>query len=410
MDDQPNPSEIFPGSLDQHINGFRDYLQKEHYGSQTVVTYGRRINALAQRMQSIGMTVEQLNKGSAEQLVQSLGWAAPQKKHAVFAVHTFVKYLIEAGVTQSSLIPLPDSARGRLRQEYVEYLRHQRGLRESSIDQSWWVADRFLQFRFGEADGDLAQIVAPDIVRFLQHLGSRGRPDRSKSTASHLRNFLMFLFKSGKTGANLAPGIPRVAQKYAARLPRHLMPEQVETLLGAVKTDATTGRRDYAMVLLQARLGLRATEVVAIQIDDIDWRAGELIVRGKGQLHDRMPLPEDVGEALASYIRHDRATASRSLFVTLRAPRRPFKSAQILNWILVDAFKKTGLAPPTPYVGSHILRHSLATNMVRRGASLDEIGDMLRHRSRQSTMIYARMDVDGLRSIAQPWPAAGGAK
>jgi len=410
MDNQVSPTSLFPGALGKHVSGFLEYLQKEHYSPQTAIAYGRRIHELAKYMLATGVAAEQLNEDHAEHLLKDLGWTTPRKRHAAFAVHSFGRYLIETGAARSCRVPPSDSARGRLRQEYIDYLRHQRGLRESSIDHSWWVADRFLQFRFGDADGDLVQIVANDIIRFLQYLASRKRPERSKSTASHLRNFLMFLFKSGKTKANLAPGIPRVAQKYAARLPRHLTPEQVETLLGAIKTDATTGRRDYAMVLLQARLGLRATEVVAIQIDDIDWRAGELIVRGKGQLHDRMPLPEDVGEALASYIRHDRATASRSLFVTLRAPRRPFKSAQILNWILADAFEKTGLAPPTPYVGSHILRHSLATNMVRRGASLDEIGGMLRHRSRQSTMIYARMDVDGLRSIAQPWPAAGGAK
>ena len=359
-------------------------------------------------MQATGVSAEQLDEDYAERLLGSLGWTTPRKKHAVFAMHTFVRYLIETGVAQSRQVPPCNSARGRLRQDYIDYLRHQRGLRESSIYQAWWVANRFLQFLFGDAEGDLAQIGTSDIVHYLHHLASLS--DRNKAAVSHLRTFLMFLFNSGRIKAHLALGIPRKAQKYAARLPRHLTPEQVETLLVAIKTDTPAGRRDYAMVLLQARLGLRATEVVAIRIDDIDWRAGELIVRGKGQLHDRMPLSEDVGEALAHYIRHDRASASRYLFVTQRAPRRPFRSAQILNWILLDAFKKTGLAPPAPYVGSHILRHSLAVQMVRRGASLVEIGDMLRHRTRSSTMLYARLDVEGLRSIAQPWPMVGGAR
>jgi integrase len=164
------------------------------------------------------------------------------------------------------------------------------------------------------------------------------------------------------------------------------------------------------MVLLIARLGLRAPEVVAMQLGDIDWRAGEVIVRGKGDRHDRVPLPPDVGEALADYIKLNRKTTLRVLFVTERAPHRPFKDGQVLNLILRAAFARTGLKPPAPYVGSHILRHSLATNLVQRGASLEEIGDMLRHRSRASTMIYAKLDIDGLRSIAQPWPVAGGAK
>lgn len=182
-------------------------------------------------------------------------------------------------------------------------------------------------------------------------------------------------------------------------------------LLEAVRTGPSGGRRNYAMVLLMARLGLRAPEVIAMQIDDIDWRAGEIIVRGKGNMHDRVPLPAGVGDALADYLRHDRKQAvSRALFVTDRAPHRPFKNGQILNNILKDAFARTDLKPPGPYVGSHILRHSLAVNLVRQGASLEEIGDMLRHRSRQSTMIYARLDIDGLRSLAQPWPVAGGAQ
>jgi integrase/recombinase XerD len=150
--------------------------------------------------------------------------------------------------------------------------------------------------------------------------------------------------------------------------------------------------------------------VITIQLDDIDWRAGELRVRGKGQRHDRVPIPPDVGEALTAYIRHDRVSTSRALFVTLRAPHGPFKDGQVLNAILKDAFAATGVKPPSPYVGSHVLRHSLATNMVRKGASLAEVSDMLRHRSRASTMIYAKLDIDDLRSIVQPWPTAGGTK
>jgi len=264
------------------------------------------------------------------------------------------------------------SSNDPLKLEYEDYLRNQRGLSERTIYHCWRFADRFLQFRFGGKARDLSKITPTDIVRFMQHLVSRGKPFRDKTPPTHLRNFFRFLFKSGKTNVNLAPTVPRVAQKYAPRLPRHLTPEQVETLIAAVRTNTAMGRRNYAMMLLLARLGLRAAEVIAIRIDDIDWRAGELLVRGKGQLHDRLPLPKDVGEALANYIQRDRATTSRALFVTHRAPRKPFADGQIINAVLKDAFKRTNLKPPTRYVGSHILRHSLATNMVRRGASLEE--------------------------------------
>jgi integrase len=163
------------------------------------------------------------------------------------------------------------------------------------------------------------------------------------------------------------------------------------------------------MLLLMARLGLRAPEVIAIQLDDIDWRAGELLVRGKGKLHDRLPITAEVGEALSRYLREERGeTSCRTAFVTHRAPRRAFKDGQIVNAILKDALAATGQKPVTPYVGSHLLRHSLATRLVNAGASIDEVGDVLRHRSRASTMVYVRLDVDGLRSISQPWPVAGG--
>jgi len=297
-----------------------------------------------------------------------------------------------------------------LKQDYETYLRRQRGLSERTIFHSWRIADRFLDFRFGKEGGDLSRITSTDIVNFLQKLTTRTPPLRDKTLSSHLRNFFRYLFMDNKTTVNLALSIPSVAQRYETRLPRHLTPEQVDILVRAVRTDSTRGRRDYAMVLLLARLGLRAPEVIAIQLDDIDWRSGEIIVRGKGNRHDRVPLPPDVGEALADYIKTDRVTTSRALFVTERAPHLPFKSGQLLNNILRAAFAKTGLKPPAPYIGSHILRHSLATNLVQRGASLEEIGDMLRHRSRASTMLYARLDIDGLRSIAQPWPVVGGAK
>lgn len=152
-------------------------------------------------------------------------------------------------------------------------------------------------------------------------------------------------------------------------------------MVEAVRTDDPVGRRNYAMLLLMARLGLRSPEVIAIRLEDLDWRAGEILIRGKGRLHDRMPLPPDVGEAIVEYIRDGRHGESRVLFVSSKIPYRPFGDAQILNTVLRSAFEKTGLKPPQKYVGSHLLRHSLATDMLRNGASLDEIGDVLRHRS-----------------------------
>jgi integrase/recombinase XerD len=303
--------------------------------------------------------------------------------------------------------PSRELARAAMRRGYEDYLRRQRGLSERTISECSRVAERFLDFRFGETKLNLSAITPGDIVAFLQQVITRTPPYRNKSLASHLRNFFRYLFRGGLTAANLALSIPRVAQRYATRLPCHLTPAQVEAVLEAVRADPRFGRRNYAMIILQARLGLRAQEVIAIQLDDIDWRAGELVVRGKGKNHDRVPIPPDVGEALADYLRHGRASTSRALFVTPRAPRGAYKKCRILNTILQEAFARTGITPPR-HVGSRVLRHSLATNLIRGGASLSEVGELLRHRSRTSTMIYAKLDIEGLRSIAPPWPSAEG--
>jgi len=394
-----------------YMKQFQAHLEKQFYSPLTIVQYDQCLTALGNQMKAAKVKPEHLDENTAVALIAKAELPPYRSTYNRFIVKSFISFLRTRGVGIHPPEAIPDdSARGRLRRDYETYLRRQRGLSERTIFHSWRFADRFLAFRFGDEEPDFAAIKATDIALFLQQAMTRKPPLRDKTLSSHLRNFFRYLFKAGKTSTNFAVGIPSVAQRYGARLPRHLTPEQVDTLIKTVRTETPSGRRNYAMVLLIARLGLRAPEVIAMQLDDIDWRGGEIIVRGKGQFHDRIPLPSEVGEALADYVRLDRKASSRSLFVTERPPHGPFKDGQLINGILRDAFRRTGLKPPAPYVGSHILRHSLATNLVRRGASLEEIGDMLRHRSRASTMIYARLDLDGLRSVAQPWPSVGGAR
>jgi integrase/recombinase XerD len=393
--------------LKHQMDKFLTRLESQGYAPSGLAAYRLRLNEFCTEVKLHGVPLAELNENRALEFVRV---ELPLKRtHGRFMVRNFVRFLIEQGVVR---LPADNSSRSCLKRDYEQYLHRQRGLSERTIFHVWRIADRFLQFRFGDGIGigDLSEVSANDIVSFMQEV-RRNKPLRDKTHSSHLRNFFRYLFKAGKTTANLSLGIPSVAERYAPRLPRHLTPEQIENLLKAVKAETTTGRRDHAMVLLIARLGLRAAEVVKIQIDDIDWRAGEILVRGKGKVHDRLPLPAGVGDTLAEYIRLDRKTpSSRALFVKKRPPHVAFKDGQVLNNILRRAYARTGLKPPVPYVGSHILRHSLATALVRRGASLEEIGDMLRHRSRATTMIYAKLDVDGLRTIAQPWPVVGGAK
>lgn len=393
--------------LDPYLSSFEAGLVAKNYSTATITTYRALIRRLGAFMDAGGIVPEVLTMDVAAQLVRNEERNRNEPNKCQNIARRFVEHLIDLGVAQAPVPTSQQIARQRLRVAYEDYLHRQRGLSQRTIFHAWRFADRFFDYRFGAGDIDLTTLTPQDTVGFLQHLLTKRTPYRDKTASTHLRCLFQYLFKSGATRVNLALCVPSVAQRWDARLPRYLSPDQIEAILAAVRTSPKHGWRDYAMLLLMARLGLRAPEIIAIQLDDIDWRTGELLVRGKGKRHDRLPVPHDVGEALASYIQHERVSTSRSLFVTIRAPNGPFEGGEIINSILKGAFAATGIKPPCPYVGSHVLRHSLATSMVRKGASLAEVGDVLRHRSRASTMIYAKMDLDGLRSIAQPWPAVG---
>jgi integrase/recombinase XerD len=392
-----------------HLVDFIDDMVRLDHAESTVKLYLSCINDIAKAMDATGIAACDLDEIRAIELVAGMDWIQSRQTYARFMLKRFVHFLSERGVTRERPALSPkEAARLELRGAYEDYLRRQRGLSERTIIDSWRFAEQFLDFCFPDDFDEPGKISARDIASFLQARVVQRAP-RDKTVPSHLRNFFRYLFKAGKTATNLANAVPRVAQRFGTRLPRHLSLEQVDTILEAVRTTQPSGLRNYAMVLLMARLALRPPEVIAMQIDDIDWRSGEILVRGKGDRHDRLPLLPDVGKALADYVKLERVTTSRSLFVISRPPHRPFKDAQVLNEILGKAYSKTGLKPPAPYVGAQILRHSLATNLVRNGASLEEISDTLRHRSRATTMIYARLDIEGLRSVAQPWPTEGGA-
>jgi integrase/recombinase XerD len=399
--------------LASHRQVFLERLSAQGYAPDTIACYERTVRRFCEEMEQRGLGIGNLDGPVMEVLREAVlsGTTQSARTYSKFCLRQFIDHLVGSGVVTLSEPPAKEpSALGRLGEEYAAYLRQQRALSEATINSCMYMLKRFMAFRFGETLGDLNAITPEDIVTFLCQFKVGSRPYRDKSPPSRLRNLLKFLFWSGKTKRNLANSIPRVAQPKPTDLPRYLKPEEVQRLIEAARTNNAIGRRNYAMVLLLARLGLRAQEVIAIQIDDIDWRSGEILVRGKGKLHDRMPLVADVGEAIVDYIRNGRAGTSRALFVSSFTPHRPFKDAQILKAVLREAFEKTGLEPPQKYVGSHVLRHSLATDMLRKGASLEEIGDVLRHRSRMTTTIYAKHDIDALRSVARAWPVQGGAR
>jgi len=393
--------------VEPYLSSFEASLTDRNYSPGTITTYRVLVRRLARLMDATGIAPEMLTMELATHLVRNEERHRHEPKKCQNIARRFAAHLIDLGVVPAPVPTARQIALRQFRSDYEGYLHRQRGLSQRTIFHAWRFADRFFDHRFGTGDIDLAALAPGDVVAFLQSLLTAKAPYRDKTPSTHLRCLFQYLFKTGATKVNLALCVPSVVQRWDARLPRYLSPDQIEAILTSVRTNPKHGARDYAMLLLMARLGLRAPEVIAIQLDDIDWRAGELLVRGKGKRHDRLPLPHDVGEAVAGYIRHERISTSRTLFVKHRAPNGPFEGGHMINGILKGAFAATGVKPPCPYVGSHVLRHSLATSMVRKGASLAEVGDVLRHRSRATTMIYAKIDIEGLRSIAQAWPVAG---
>jgi len=222
----------------------------------------------------------------------------------------------------------------------------------------------------------------------------------AKLAVTSLRSMLAFFHRAGILDHSLSFAVPAAAGTRLAGLPRALKPGEVDRLLASCDRSTVVGRRDFAVLTVLARLGLRAGEVVALELGDIDWRRGEVIVRGKGNRRERLPLPVDVGRAIAAYLRRGRpASASRNVFLRVRAPHRALSSSGV-SAIVAGAALKIGIPP----IAAHRLRHTAATAMLRGGASLAEVGQVLRHRSSLSTAIYAKVDRVALRRLARPWP------
>lgn len=273
-----------------------------------------------------------------------------------------------------------------------------------SVGQYLTVARRFLWHRFRDGKIRLKELGTKDVSNFvLKDSGVRGRRSAQLMT-SVLRSFLNYLFQEGQTATNLATAIPATAGGRLSELPRYLEAAEVEKLLRSCDRRQKVGRRDYAVLVLLARLGLRASEVANIELDDIDWEIGELVILGKGNRVDRMPLLQEVGKAVADYLKKGRPCCStRRVFVHCKAPYAGFSSPpHAVGGIVNRALGRAGLNPPNH--GAHLLRHSLATSLLRSGASLSQIGQVLRHQQTQTTEIYAKVDVMALRALAQPWP------
>ena len=311
----------------------------------------------------------------------------------------FLKYLRDAGEITASVAepPVQDPA---LLAAFRECMRRQRGTCDATL-YNYSLSIRDLLKRLGEDPG---RFDAQGLRQFVLEKSQLCGWAAARNCTTALRMFLRFLIPGGKCSAELFAAIPVLAHWRLSSLPRYLQPEEVEQVVSCCNPKSPVGRRNRAILLLLARLGLRAGDIVQLRLSDINWRDAEICVSGKGQREVRLPLTQEVGSALVAYLKDGRPRIDTDvLFIRSRAPFRAFRSHKAVSAIVERAMSRAGITCQSRGA-AHVLRHSAATSMLRQGASLQDIAVLLRHRSIETTQIYAKVDVNALREIAQPWP------
>lgn len=295
-------------------------------------------------------------------------------------------------------------------EEFAGYLKHERGLAPRTIKYHRAFIARFLAWRFGENRDDhvnMAHVKAGDLVNFVQREAARRSAASARMVTASLRSFVRYSLLRGGLDKDISGAIPKVRCCSLSGIPRFLTPSQVRRVLASCDRRTIMGRRDYAILLLLSRLGLRASEVATLDLEAIDWTAGTLTVHGKGSKICKLPLPHDVGKAVAAYLRWDRPKVpSRRLFLRVLAPLNGFAGPQGVCQMVRATLARAGVQAPSK--GAHQFRHALATRMLRNRASLTDIGHVLRHVRPKTTFIYTKVDLTALRALVRCWP--GGAK
>lgn len=400
-----DPSRVrVSGPLEVFAPGFAAELARLGYRRVPVVFQLQLMAHASRWLADEGLGADELTSEVADRFLAERRAAGCTNYLTARALAPLLSYLRGLGATPAASPRPAVGAVEVLLAGYRDYLALERGLTADTIEGYVSAVRPFLDSRLLDGDElDLAGLGAADAVAFVVArcpVQSRGA---AKMTVTGLRSLLGFLHLRGLVAGPLAEAVPSSASWRLQGLPRALEPGQLDALLGSCDRGTAAGRRDYAVLVLLARLGLRAGELAALGLEDIDWRAGELRVVGKGRRSERLPLPADVGAAIVAYLQDGRpATAQdRSVFVRVRAPHRGLTGGGVTQ-IVFAAAARARLGP----MHSHRLRHTAATAMLRAGASLEEIGQVLRHRQALTTAIYAKVDRDALRALARPWPEA----
>ncbi len=396
--------------LASHKKSFLKVLRKQGYAERTLQTHRLMTERLCAWVQELGITREELDATTLNECAMTcpLTGSASMAQKFTWVTDKFIDFLIETGaITERSAEALSEPTfLIQLGLDLDHWLCIHRGMYGRRLRTHQNVLNDFVLYCTDDSSvaETLYAVMPEQVYAYLDHLSGK-----IHWRVPYLRNIFRFLFWRGLTAHDLSESIPSVAQGKSGNAVCHLDTETVDKLLAAVRGDSAREVRDYAMLLMMARLGLRAQEVIALRLDDIDWRNGVMKIRSKGGQLDSMPLPVDVGEALVEWICNARKGDSRHVFVSVYAPFQRMESSLIIRNALSIACQRAGLNSPHDRVRTHTLRHSLAMSLLKQDQSLQEVGNVLRHRCQQSTTVYVRYDIDALRPLARPWPTETGA-
>jgi len=391
------------GPLGCYIDLFAEQLQREGHCQQGAWRNLRVVSDfshwLARRHLDVGDVSEQT-------VNEYQSFRRRYRCPAIFdgpALNRLLDTLRDIGACPPRPIAVSDFA-GQIEEEFISHLLHDRGLAKVSVARHLPMVRTFLQERCNGRARDISKLTSGDVLDFVERHVHDHSPRSAQLMCWTLRSFARFLRYRGYVTSDLAAIVPSIRRWKLASLPSYILPDQIQSVLDACERDTPVGQRDYAILLLLARLGLRANEIVSLDLDDINWHAGTLMVHGKGRRRAELPLPDEVGVALVAYLERGRPQSrSRRVFIRHLAPHQGFASSSMVFNIARSAFDRAGIDTVAPR-GAHLFRHSLATQLLRSGASLTQIGQLLRHESPDTTRIYAKVDVDALRALGLPWP------
>ena len=389
-----------------YIDGFADALTRDGYGHATVVRYLRAAAHVGVFLERRHKTLADLDAETVRAFRRHLrrchcpaSNGGRHGHHAPFGVQRFQTYLIGHGLCPRSIVGETRPPVPALISEFTDWYQTHRGVAQPTVHQYARGATAML-----DALGADVRSWTPQAVRlFLMDAVTGGRAEATQKLITATRAFLHYLAFRGEARADLVLAVPAVAHWRLASLPQHLSVDELTRLLAACDGDRPARVRDRAMVLLLARLGLRANDVAQLRVSDLDWKEGTIQVTGKGRYQVRLPLPQAVGEAVLRYLAvRAHVPKTDRVFLTTIAPITSLRSGDAVSSVVARAFQRAGLHVARP--GAHVLRHTAATEMLRQGVSLDHIGLVLRHRSLDMSAYYAKVDLAVLRHVAQPWP------